>query len=534
MPLALIQQPNTVLPNAKSFPIRFIFLTNDHILVEGNKAFFEINFQSAGASNGQEVVIKDITFQVNNAISHSDSTFSTTGTARDVAINFAAMLKKNYEFKDFVITVTQSTSPLGWVVRVESVESEPQTDWIFDLSGLTLVTTFNEMQGVKPVLKSFKIWYQVFNDFGPVTEDRFCDVPFLPEFPFISVATVDTTERLAGIVKTTYPDIFQTLPVVDESFLLDCFLKFGGVEFDVNCNKIYGDAFQTAKFSVLNSVCQLEETNLLSRFSPNGANTVRFLTNRRKKRAICGDSYEWIHIYLESNPIKNPPFTLRIRYYNAAGDILATDTQPILYQEKGGYRKVFIFAIGTANPRIKATKPSGTVRYDIQVMAERLDEGGVTTVPVAYSELIERNLVSCNCKVAEMYFLEDKGSWQTVTFEHLQQRAIVQQGTGYERVIDYSPSQALGGRLYLEGGTYEQSRDAQKTFTLQTERITEYNRTLYEELLRSPMVLLRTTSDYGEVIRRVLFNRENTAVVNRGEATRLNLTFRFSSKLNTQ
>jgi len=533
MPIALIQQPSGILPNAKSFPIRWVFLTNEHVLAVGSKAFFEINFQSSGSPNFEQVQIKGITFEVNNATPYTQTTFQTTGTTRDVAFNFVGMLRKNIEFKDFVFSIVQSLSPLGWVVRAESVESKVQSVWTFDVSGLSLITTLDSANGEEAQTRQFKIWYQVFNDAGPITENRFSDIPFLPDFPFISVVRIDTTNRLAALLSSSIPDIYQFAPAVDALFTSSVYLKFGGVEFDINCNKIFQETYETAKFTIANAVCQLEETNLLAPFAPNGNREIRFLTSRKKSRAICGDSYEWIHIWIEATPVKYPPFIVRTRYYDKDNNILFTDQQTIDYNDKG-HRRVYVLAIGTSNRRIKSLKPVGTVWYDVQVVCERLNADGITTAEVAYSELIERRLVSCNCKVAEMYFVEDKGSWQTVTFEHLQQRAIIQQTDSFERDLEYSVRNALFGKLYLEGGQYEKASEAEKTFTVQTERITEGNRKMYEELLRSPYILLRTISDYGEVIRRVLFNRQNESLFDRGEATRLNLTFRFSTKLNTQ
>lgn len=543
MPTQLINQPFLNRPNAKNSPLRWDFLTNEHVVNVGRKLTVGIAFGNpttpgvfVAANDGDTVILRGIIFTVDNSTPYTQSTFRANISSEDTARNCAEMLKLNYSFSEYSIYVKIDSASLQWSVFLESYEKvtydnmNPLTDW--DALNMTAGSFygFSILNGLPPVLKKYKLWYRVFDSVGPVSSVRYTEAPFLPNYPFVSLVRVDATKVARGLVKTTRPDIFQSSPLSDETYQRLVYLKFGNVELNGNCEAVYGEVYQTAQVMYTNAVFQLEETSQWFPHAPNGNLGIKFLTNRPDNLTVCGYSYEWAHIWIEKGTWKTAPFKVQYKFYDSSNGLIRTTEQNIV-DATGNYRKAWQIAVGTANLHIR-TNINGANYYTIQVIGTRILENG-TTQDTPYSNLLTRIITSCNCKAAEIYFLEDRGSWRTVIFEKLEARETRQTDIEYERELDWSDN--LAGYLYNEGGTYNEAQLAESVFILISERITEYNRNHYEQLIRSQeMYILSKTETGREVIRRIFLERTTFRTFESGVATRLIVSFRFNTKLQLQ
>lgn len=522
--LTVMQQPRLQCPVSKSRPARYRIHTVDHVVESGSYANFQIDFSSSGASNGETIVVLNKTFTVQNTDDYTQTTFRADGTVEETARNLMNALLCNYEFQDFYLFLSGSGS--NWTINGFYTTPELVDNWTFDTSGMAIAVSITAVNGASPELKDFRIWYQLYQDDIPVTSRRAANVPFDPFFPLTSGnVVIDVTEQAKGLIKTTLPSFLWNTPFLDTTYGERFHLRFGAIEFDANCNPIYGKAYKTSDFIMTNSVYQLEDIREFRRHCPDYNALTEFISDRPKTMNICGNAYEWIHVYLARNAYYVGNFRIRYRFYDENDNQINTKEYEV--EDEGFY----IIGIGTANTMVSSNAPSNTSYYQVQVFGQRIDELEELDY-IQMSEIIQRDIVSCDCKVAEIYFLEDTGSWQTVLFERLEQRDQLQSALEYETPLELNEAADIKGQtLALTGERYSIAADADNVFVLTTERISERNRKTYERFLRSPTHLIRTaTADGTEIIRRVIIDRKGYTILRRGEVIRLQIPFTFNTK----
>jgi hypothetical protein len=178
--------------------------------------------------------------------------------------------------------------------------------------------------------------------------------------------------------------------------------------------------------------------------------------------------------------------------------------------------------------------PVGTAYYTIEITAVEL-VGGLPTPPQRVFELLRRNLVNANCSKYEMYFIEDLNSYRTIRLQKLQSYGITGTSRRTSQPIFNEPAAGFyTGEDYLNrGGLGSHYTEANEVLTFQTERIEKTQKSLYAQLLRSPIHLLKeTTIDGREVIRKIVLTRSNNIILQNGAAIKLSLEFRYNENLN--
>lgn len=531
--LALIRQPRVFCPNTKDRPLRWVIATNEHIQQVGSKAYFELTFSGSGAANGQQVEVNGITFETFDGIPYSDSTWDTGNNAYQGARNFADMLRSNYEFAGFQFWLT--TDGTSWSVNAQAYETGEVTPWTFDFSALTVAHSFSDTgPGQNPITRPFRIWYRPYEQDTPLAAERYAELRYDPDgFPAYGIAEMDIQRLARGLVRSTVPRYSWNGPQLDPLYARRVHIRYGSIEPQEDCSdSIRGKVYQTAETVVTNSVFQLHETTEFLKHCPGGANPVRFLTDRPDTRTLCGTVHEWCHIWLERNRIYKGEFRVRYNWYKGDDDLadyLGTHEIPVQFNTQAAA----IVDLGPGNKAVWMNAPGGTRRYTVEIMAQTLNEFNELDF-VQYSNQLERRVTDCNCKAAEVYFLEDRGSWNTVVFEYLDERQITQEPVEFETRFDFDQIRGNQDHLYIEGGRYSEAATADQTFILISERVVASKRKIYEQLLRSPETYIKTVNGNGEErIRRVIFDREAKRIIKRGEGTRIALTFRFATTLRT-
>jgi len=522
--LTLISQPRLQCPNTKSRPIRWQIQTNSHIIDNGNRPNFSLIFEGSGAIDGEEVTLWGEVFTVDNSVPYTESTWSTVGTLQEVSENFANMIRCSYHFRDWSAYAVYFTSSMTW--RVQGVYKDNTTlpNWSWDFSGLSIPTNFNDTNGHPVELKNLRVWYQLLEAGEPVGDARQAMVPFNENAPATSgIVTIDATQIIRSLLQTQRPDINLDTADPDDNFLRSFALRFAEVELGENCQEIGGKVYETLQVQVTNTVYQLRDLRDFRRHCADAKRPADFITNRPLSMSFCGNTYEWIHFYFAVNSYHIGPFRVIYNFYDSDDQLLNTyeDIQQNYLEEA-----VYMAGVGTANPAVANNMVAGTSYYTFQVWADALDPFN-GRVLVELTKKATRHLIKCDCKVAEVYYLEDTGSWRTVTFEKVEQRIQENAGLNFETPLNYSDYG--NGYLYAEGSRSSETVDADNTFTFLTERLTPLNREMYEELLRSPRHWIRTVNTQNqEALRPVVIERENTTTYQRGGVTRLRVTFRYN------
>lgn len=518
--LTLMQMPRLWVANPIGRPMRFLIQTDDHVVSDGAKATFSIEFQSGGGVNGDTIVIMDRTFTVDNSVPYTYNTFKANGTILQCAQNLMGAIQSNYWFQDFQVYLT-SPGGVNWVVNAVAMTADEKDGWIFS-EALTNTVVLADANGTGVVLARFMIWWRLYDEFGPVTEMRFANVPYDVDLPATSGRVyVDVEEVVRGRLKVRPPNMAQTIAQVDPDASGEFILRFGSVEVDVDNNRVFGASYQSSWFEAVNSVFQLNEVNEFKNHHPATIVTVKWLTNRPNSMSICESVYEWVSIWLDINKIVDQDFRVVYTFYDEGGEVVNTLTDVV---EGNGF---WVVPIGPANPSVAAAMTSDTVRYTVVVEGAAVN-GDSDPVWVTYSETLTRMLINgCGCESGEFYFLEDKGSWRTVVFDEVEElreeveKNLVQVG------LDWAITGGNDRREYTEGERSMVVRKADGVFVMRSGKVTEKTRPMWEEFLRSKEVYMRSLRGSVDVIRRVIFESD-PVVRKRGDVIWMEVAFRLN------
>lgn len=532
--LVVTQQPRIFCPVSKSRPITWQFASDSIVQSPGSFPAFTITFETGGANNGDTLTVLDTTFEVDDALPYSPTTFDATGNQEDAARNLADAMRSTYEFQGWFFWVT-SSGPF-WSVNgflEEETEIQPFT---VDTAGMSNTVTGAPIQlGSAPVLNNVKIWFQLYNNEFKVGVERYTELIYNPaQFPAWGLSRIDLTRQAGGLVASTLPRYSWNTPQPDPSYHIDLHLRYGLAFQQPDCSEpVRNEVFETADITVTNSVFQLHEVDEFLNHCPNATMPVRFLTNRTENRVLCRSVHEWVHLWVEKNAFLLGNYRVRYSFYKEGNDPVEDFIQSVTYDFQVNNGQAYQIALGPANNEVWDNTPANTHRYTVQVLTQVIDEFGEPDF-ILYTDKITRYLKDCNCKAAEVYFLEDRGSWNTVVFEYLDERQLEQEAIEFERPTGWNNSLSDRDHLYVEGGRYSQATSADQVFVLISERLREGNRKDYEQLLRSPLTYIKSIDENGnEKMRRIIFDRGSQRILKRGEGIRLPLTFRFANELRT-
>lgn len=507
----------------------------------GGLANFIVQFSVTGGANGQPITVADQTFTTSNAQPFTRTTWDYNGTPEQVANNFANMLRSNLKFAKFNIQVREDAgNPGQWQVFVQNSFFEFREDWVFDYSLLSPPLASNsEFPGENTVLNNILLWYTVWNENTCISSIRTARVPFDTNLGEQD-SVIDLTEYARQIIRHAPPP-FNSLPLIQPNvnYQKKLRIRYGGIirgEFCENFD-FEGDPPESELFTAVGASFQIEDMLEFYPYYPFSASVttlVQFLSKRPKQLPACRGSFEWIPIYIDNVFAWEFPFRAVWRFYDENDNLINQEEEDIL---NSGYVNI---AIGHGN-----LQPAANISY-YTLHVEGTNKGDF----VFYSEVIRRDISLCDCNAAEIYYLEDTGAWGTVIFQRVEARAIEQTGFPIETKLD-TTTEAINinqpgqtrftsiqaqqlHKFYIDGGKENVPIEADRVYRFTTERITAEKRPRYEELLRSREFYIRTATSTGEqIMRKLVFDREDIQTEQRGAVVRIQMNFRFNTPLNT-
>lgn len=525
MAVTVDRQPPTGYPIGISENLKFYLDAGGANLGSfGGLAYFNVSFNAGGGANGQTITLANMTFTTDDSTPFTAVTWNYAGTAEQSALNFADMIRANYYFEAFSVDVVE-TSPGVWEVRVQAFDFGLRSNWTFDYTGLAPAVFANdEYEGEDTVLNDFQIWYRVWNENTPIGDVQRARVPFSTSFGS-EAAEIDISEEVRSVL-INEPPPFNTsgLVVWSDPFSGTFSIRFGGILLDATCTPSYITGGESDPIEVVASVHQLENYNRFLRFTPGGApiGEVPFTTSRPDRLTACPGSFEWLPIWIAEESGFSFPFRAVWEFYNADDSLASTIYRDI---DNAGFNN-----LGIGHGLLGPFLPSGATYYKVYV------EGTRSAAWEKYSVVARRDIASCDCNAAEVYYLEDAGGWGTVIFHRLEEREIQQTDLRYETKLDTDTGELFQKDLkqyYIDGGRYSVPSFADRVFTFTTERIPENKRSIYEQIVRSPEFYIRTAVDTGgQAMRRIIPDRANVTTWRDGEAIRISIPFRFNSSLN--
>lgn len=518
--LVIESQPQQILPNHLGHPIQWIIRKSDYILQQGERPLLGFSFiQDLAGANGQTFTILDNEFTTDDAQPYTNTSFAYVAGRQEAAENFANMLRSNYLFVGWSIWISVAGIVTVFAQRDEPGEI-PSSDFVNDMSGVSPTIAPTYYAGQNETVSTDLMWYQIWENNTPLTERK---VAAFDTFGRSRIEAEPTARRLLG---ATAPYLLWSFPRRDELMTRRIYLKFGSYS-SADCNLSFGKVYESAPVTIINNVVQHEYLLGLRYYHQAFTPLARWLSVRRGEYLLCGTSYDWISIFLARSPdFLSGWFQVRYTFYNSAGGEIGTASDGLSNVEEGVYH----VPVGAANPIASEALRNAASYWTVQVFArdESLDY-------LPYSEVITIRKTSCNCKGAEVYYLEELGSWRSVAFERIDERLVDAAEIEWTRPLsgnksnNYGPENAL--QLYQDGGDIQQTAEARRRYVLVSEKLTESNRLKWEQFTKSSHHLLLSFSDpLGVATRRINIERGVYGVFKTGEATRLAVPFTFNTK----
>lgn len=504
--LILETQPNPFVPLELSDNPEWTIFNDDLILQSGSLAQLAVLFTTGGGADAQTFTIGGQEFTTDSSQDYTSTSFDYSGTLQESVDNFMNMIRSSYVFKDW--TVYQADHASGLRVFIHSASIGSHT-WDNDVAALSPAVTLSENGGQDEIIKDEKLWYQVYHKNEQITD--------VQEVSFDENGRVRiSAKKLArSILSIAYPDITLDTYKEDSSAITSIYLKFGTVT-KSNCIDTFGQVYETAECLLVNAISQHESSTGFQNQTALYDYPNDWMTARSQEIYMNRNSFGFISIYLaDTTSLTSNSFKLSIFYHNDSGVIASKEIT------MRGIDGVVMIPVGPANPIHKYAVNLST-KYTVDISA--LTSGGGY---VGYSKQLTVNIQDSKCAAAEIYYLEDKGSWRTVVFEKIEQRNV--------EIIEQEYKERLSSDLvevYETGGLNSEAIQSASVFLLQTEIITDSNRKVYEELLRSKYHYILTALDGEYKARKIIVDRGNYSIITRGGDKRMVIPFRFTTTHN--
>ena len=498
-------QPSSA-PQELSDNPEWVIFNDDLIVSAGSLAQIAIYFGAGGGADGQQFTIGGQQFTTDSSTPYSSTSFDYSGTAEQSAQNFADMMKSSYRFMDWNISVENYLSGKRVFITNSEIGLQSGSNWINDASTLTPSVGESYNDGSDKIIKPDQLWYQFYS--GEKKLSHVKNTSFDPT----GRARISAKDISKKVLTIAYLELSQSVPFNDEGATMPLNIRFGVVSKD-NCLDTHGAVYRSDDIQIVNSITQHEVSEgFLPQTTSKGL--ASWMTSQDNNMSLCKNSYAFASIYLAKTAVfLSGRYKLVIRYFDDSG------TQIYLKEYAWNHPdpSVWRIPIGPLN-NIHNTAIFSSSYYTVAVNV--LLNGSY----VGYSKELKINLKNCGCNAAEVYFLEDKGGWRTLIFEKIESRNV--------SIIQQEFAEKLGTtniEIFKSGGLNNQAVESKTVFILSTEKITNTNRKLYEEFLRSKYHYILVAYDGEYLARKVIIDRGNYSLFERGGIKRLVIPFKFTS-----
>lgn len=508
MSFAITQQPSYLVPQAKSKHLEWLLQTTSFLNTADSFATFQITFVDGADSDGKTVSLLGINFTTNSATNYSATTYKHAASKTDTAKNFAGMLSSNSNFLDWVVVSSNDT------VTVTRSKSGAVASFTFVFSALTNPPTLTSANGTTESRKSkFVVWDLYANNakivgrksaaFDASGTNGICSIKFDPAFLF-----------------TPYEPKTNAIFWYEDKFYMDILFKAAMINQNVICQQEIEEVVQGTVFTLTNSVFQPYDQFGFQPYTGTGEPLVKWVTGNPSRRNLCNNFFELAGIYLVNDGTwrTSSPFLIQFTIH------IGETTEVIAASPSVTNHRFFFVPIGTMNGSYSALVENAD-SVEIQVFA--YTPGHIKT---EYSEKLVRTFSKqdCDCKEVIIY-MGDTGSFDSVRFGELRQ--LNQAVTAGTRIFE------PGGRDYEDQIQDVSQMDAvgevQNELVYISEIVTDANRSMYEQLQRSPQIyrIKQVVGEAGYVnkLERLQLNRGNFVNMNRGGEKKFEATFKSAS-----
>lgn len=514
MSFIITQQPSSTVPQPKSKYLEWLLSTTDFLNSADGFATFTLTFTAGAEADALEVIVVDSLFTTDSAEPYTATTYEHEANEVHTARNFANMLSISPDFVDWVVVHND-----GQVVatRTKPGALDPFT---FSFISLNNPPTVSSTNGTTESRKSKFVAWDLYADttkivgrkqsaIAPDGVNGVCSIKFDPAFLF-----------------TAYEPKTDLLFWAEDGFYLDILFRAALINQNSICQQEIEAIAQGNIFTLVNSIFQPTDqfgfapyTSDVGDVGP-GDPLVKWVTGNPTRRYLCNDFFELAGIYLVNDGSWRDVDPFLIEFTIHIGETTETVAS---FADTPAHRFFFV-PIGTLNGSYTGLLELAD-SVDIQVFA--YTDGNVKT---PYSEKLVRTFShqDCDCKEIIIY-LGDLGSFDSIRFGEL--RALNQGVTASTRIFE------PGGRDYEDQiqdvARVDTITDAQNELVYISEPINELNRSMFEQLQRSPQIYrikqVETSSGTVSKLERLQMTRGNFVNMNRGGDKRFEAVFKSAS-----
>jgi hypothetical protein len=235
---------------------------------------------------------------------------------------------------------------------------------------------------------------------------------------------------------------------------------------------------------------------------------IKFL-NQRKYKTVCRDEY--FNLYLIENMINGDyAGTIRVKGVTKSGMTFENITKNIPFDDKQ-YMLIIPAGVPQSNT-LFANIPIDAKMYSIEVGAIGL--GGFEP----YSEKLTICVDDCDCEKEELYFVSEKGAYDTIRFKEIDERSINVSQVDY-RFVEHFRNSGINLDRKLKSNVRQTNTIAQDKITLVYESLPRdsYNLDFIRQFLESEYRFIRRQYDGVNHAVSFILESSETVIYKRGE-----------------
>jgi hypothetical protein len=466
---------------------------------------FLIRFTGSGVNpsgTNESFVVGGVQFTTDDTTDYTTTSFDNTGSNFFRARNAKLMFSANARFRSWAVYLIRSTEETRLVIKDTDNKSYADEELIFNIFGLSKTSGYT-VTGSPGQQIPIRLWYQwwreadVSNIPTPLTEQF--DAP-VDTYGLVKLDAREAAKRAVRYIDAL--NIDDSEPRFDPMFSQNIFLRYGTYTFGEGCTAAYGEAFQTTNYRVINSLLQ----NTSGSMQPYTTGKRKWLTSRGKVMSENLNGYAWAAIYVDTQAA---PFRLKRIYYDVAQMII----REVIWESPAPHSTgVWRVPLGGLNG----------VPVDIQGRVQRQTVTLLNPVGFGFvsgSETLDVRYVDLDCKVGEIYFMENLGSLRTFHFDRIESRNL---GVVAEEWQSYNPES-------VNSETVQKVVGSEQVFRLTTDIIDTEGRKTIEELLETDYAYILTQQDGLPVTKRITFDRSDYTVKNRDAGLRVTIPFKYTT-----
>lgn len=222
-------------------------------------------------------------------------------------------------------------------------------------------------------------------------------------------------------------------------------------------------------------------------YTTNSTGTSKFFTNQPSDNFYIHDTQEAYTMFSFYSSSGNS-IVSKVRYENDGGDIIDSASISV---NQAAVLKPWLRLVKTGAGNHNGTSAvSGTtplVKVDTKYYDFWLVDSSNNQITEKKRVYISRN---CRINETEILFLDRLGSWSSFSFDLKQFEGITAEKQNYNKTLDYTTTGAIQ-QPWLYGGDSTYNSTIKRTWELNTNWMTEEMSDYFEELISTPMALMR-------------------------------------------